>query len=277
MSGRDTTGAGERSGSAVIFMYHRVHTEGAHPGEGNYAIPAELFTQHIRRLSASGCPVVGLGELAAGPPPGRSVVLTFDDGYDTDVNVALPLLEELSLPAAFFVSPALVGQPGYLDWTQVRRLADAGMLVGSHGLDHTLLDALAPKELERQLSVSRRMLEDHLGRAVDTLSLPGGSGGRRAVHIAGQLGYRLVLGSSPGRVRIPSPGRALPRFAVRRGHGPGRIEALAHQRPWLLASTRIRHAGMQAVRTALGPSTYERLRARLVSAPDAAHPRQEGS
>jgi peptidoglycan/xylan/chitin deacetylase (PgdA/CDA1 family) len=246
-------------------MYHRVRLEGAHPIEGDYAIPSELFAHHVRRLASSGNPVVPLDAVSSRLPSGRSVILTFDDGCDSDGEVALPLLKEMGMPGAFFVNPALVGQPGHLDWPGVRRLSEAGMHVGSHGLDHTLLGGLSARELERQLSESRRRLEDHLGRPVDTLALPGGSGGGGVVRRAAELGYRLVLGSRPGTVRAPSPGRALPRLAVRRGHGPERVAALANHNLWLLAAARLRYALTQALRGGLGSSTYARVRERLVS------------
>jgi peptidoglycan/xylan/chitin deacetylase (PgdA/CDA1 family) len=259
----------ESPGYAVILMYHRVGIEGALPIEGDYALPSGLFARHARGLSSAGCRVVPLDAVRSGLPPGRSVILTFDDGYDTDEAVALPLLRDLGLPAAFFVSPALVGLPGHLDWPGVRRLSEAGMHVGSHGLDHTLLGGLPEDELARQLSDSRRMLEDHLGQPVGTLSLPGGSGGGQVVRRAIEAGYRLVLGSRPGTVCRPASGEALPRYAVRRGHSPAQVAALAQHDLWPRALARLRYALTQSLRGGLGASTWARLRERLVSAPEA--------
>lgn len=268
MTDRGTSRPEGRPGHAVILMYHRVRLEGALPVEGDYALPSDLFARHVRGLASPGRRVVSLDELASGLPPGRSVVLTFDDGCDSDEAVALPLLQEWGLAGAFFVSPALVGQPGHLDWPGVRRLADAGMHVGSHGLDHTLLGDLARSDLDRQLTESRRMLEDRLDRSVDTLALPGGSGDRRVVRRAMELGYRLVLGSRPGRLRGPVPGEALPRYAVRRGHGAARIEALADHRLGPRISARLRYLLTQVLRRGLGNSIYGRARERVVSPPN---------
>ena len=103
-------------------------------------------------------------------------------------------LMKLELPAAFFVNPSRIGQPGRLSWPQLEELAATGMRVGSHGLDHTLLDGLSRAEVERQLGVSKQILQQRLNTRIDTLSLPGGTGGRLAVEVAHELGYRLVLG-----------------------------------------------------------------------------------
>jgi peptidoglycan/xylan/chitin deacetylase (PgdA/CDA1 family) len=45
---------------------------------------------------------------AGGPLPSRAVALTFDDGYEDNLRLAVPLLEELRLPATFFLVPGLL-------------------------------------------------------------------------------------------------------------------------------------------------------------------------
>jgi peptidoglycan/xylan/chitin deacetylase (PgdA/CDA1 family) len=252
-------------GSAVILMYHRVDAAGAEPVEGDFALPTELFEDHVRRLADLGV-VRPLAALEGPPPPGRSVVLTFDDGCDTDVTVALPCLLERGLSAAFFVNPARVGTAGRVDWEGLRALVDARMTVGSHGLDHTLLDDLSDEELERQLALSRERLEDGLGRPVDALSLPGGTGGSRAVRLARRLGYRLVLGSRPAPFRRPRRDAPLPRFAVRRGHDATWVERVARQEARVLLAARARHAVTVLARGALGTTRYERWRDRWTRA-----------
>ncbi len=241
---------------AVVLMYHRVSLDDARPDEGDFALPTGLFEQQMRRLVSEGRPVVSLARLAAGDFEDGSVVLTFDDGCDTDVAVALPHLLELRFPAAFFLNPATVGERGRLGWPQVERLAAAGMRIGSHGLDHTLLDSLAPGEIERQLELSRRLLEERLGAEIDALSLPGGTGGRAALEAACRLGYRLVLGSRPGRVaRGPLP-LPVPRHAVRRRHGMEGFCAAVEQRFGFRLAQALRYRALQALRTAIGSGAY---------------------
>jgi len=241
---------------AVVLMYHRVSLDGARPEEGDFALPTWLFEGQMRRLASEGRPVVSLSQLVSGHFEDGAVVLTFDDGCDTDATVALPRLLELRFPAAFFVNPATVGTKGRLGWPQVERLAAAGMRIGSHGLDHTLLDGLAPGELERQLALSRRLIEERLGAEVDVLSLPGGTGGRAALETARRLGYRLVLGSRPGRV---ARGRLLlpvPRHAVRQRQGLEGFRAAVEQRLGFRLVQALRYRALQALRTLIGPKAY---------------------
>src|SRR5258708_32083448 len=161
---------------AAILRYHRASEAFAQAEEGDYALPTALFEAQMRLLKAAGRSVVPLAALTEGSYPDRSIVLTFDDGCDTDATVAAPLLRALGFPAAFFVNPALVGQPGRVSWAQLRAAATDGFLIGSDGLDHTLLHQLPPPDLQGQIVGSKRRLEDHLEKPVDALALPRGTG-----------------------------------------------------------------------------------------------------
>jgi hypothetical protein len=158
------------------------------------------------------------------------------------------------------VNPARLGTPGFLGWGDVRALADAGMVVGSHGLDHSLLDDLTDTDLRRQLQESRELLENRLGRAVEWLSLPGGTGGARAIKLARELGYRLVFGSRPGRVDLRRLPDLVPRFAVRRGDGLSGFRSIVEQRPGRLFHAALVYRSKQLARKALGGARYARWR-----------------
>lgn len=263
-SGRRRGDQGERDGAmrraaATILMYHRVSDARADLEEGDYALPAALFTAQMRLL-AQRWPVVALASLREGGHPERAVVLTFDDGCDTDATIAAPLLRSLGLPATFFVNPARVGEEGRASWDQLRALMAQGLTIGSHGLDHALLDELSAGELERQIVGSKRALEQRLGQPVDAFSLPGGSGGARARRTAHDAGYRYVLGSRPGLARRGASSGILPRLAIRRGHGLDGFEAAIGQQPLFLLSEALRYHLKHAARRLLGVPAYSRLR-----------------
>ena len=246
--------------SAVVLMYHRLSDGPFDPDEGDYVLSPSLFESQLRWLAAARRPVATLAQLAEGRHEDCAVVLTFDDGCDSDCTVASPLLRSLGFPAAFFVNPARVGAEGRAGWDELRTLAAHGFAIGSHGLDHTLLDGLSSADLERQIAESRRAIEDRLGARVDALSLPGGSGGERARRAALAAGYRLVLGSRPGVVRSAAGEFIVPRVAVRRGHGLAGFRAAVEKRPLFLLRLRLRYAVGHVGRRLIGAGTYGRLR-----------------
>jgi len=256
---------------SVILMYHRVSVAGALPAEGDYALSKATFEEQVRWLAGRGPAVVPLRDLAARKASRDSVVLTFDDGCETDATVAAPLLSELGLCASFFVNPETVGRPGFVSWDQLRELVRCGFEVGSHGLTHRLFADLTIEELTHQLEESKSALEGHLDCPVESVSLPGGSGGRRALETALGVGYRRVLGSRPGIVSDARAPRVLPRFAVRRGHGAAAFRRMVEG----ALLTRWRHVARFLVasggRSLLGVSRYERLRADWLAARSASH------
>lgn len=243
------------TGPAVVLMYHRLHRAGARweSAEGDYTLPAELFEDQVRGLAERGRPVVALEALPWALDRG-AVLLTFDDGCESDVTVAAPLLRELGLPAAFFVNPGLVGTAGRASWSELRGLADEGFTVGSHGLDHMLLDGLGAAELHRQVVESKRRLEDGLGRSIDALSLPGGTGGERARRLALDAGYRYVLGSQP--TPVSALGGILPRFAIRGRFGLPGFWDIVDRRPAALFRHALRYRLAHAARRFVGVGAY---------------------
>ena len=118
-----------------------------------------------------------------------------------DYTDAFPLLRERGLSAEFFVNPATMGQPGFLTWEQAREMAAAGMSVQSHAYDHLYLTRLAAGALHRQMSDSRRAIEDEVGRPSMFLAAPYGDVNRRVVDAALAAGYRAVCTSWPWPAR----------------------------------------------------------------------------
>ncbi len=250
---------------AVVLMYHRLSDGPFDPEEGDYVLPPSLFEAQVRWLSGRARTVLSLSALAEGRYGDGAVALTFDDGSGSDAALAGPLLLSLGFPAAFFVNPALVGGAGRASWDELRALAGEGFTIGSHGLDHALFDDLAPVELERQVTESKREIEERLGRKVDALSLPGGSGGDRARLAAHAAGYRLVLGSRPAPVLGPAGSGIVPRFAQRRGPGLAGFQATVDLRPLFLLRQQLRYGLTHAGRRLLGTRAYADIRRRRLS------------
>jgi peptidoglycan/xylan/chitin deacetylase (PgdA/CDA1 family) len=242
-------------------MYHRVGD--ARGDEADYAVDPAAFDAQVAWLAAGGRVVPAAALAAAGRAPG-TVVLTFDDGCDSDLSVVLPRLRALGLPASFFVSPARLGAPGFLSWEALEELARSpGVEIGAHGLDHALFADLSDAALDHQLREARARLEARLGRPVEALSLPGGSGGDRAWRAARAAGYRMVFDSRPGLVSGPAPDAPLPRFAVRRSLGARAFRRLADQAWAPRAGLALRYAVVRRARALLGTGAYGRLRRRL--------------
>jgi peptidoglycan/xylan/chitin deacetylase (PgdA/CDA1 family) len=257
-----------KGSGAIVLMYHRLGSgrlAGREPGEEIYAVTPETFSAQLEVLATSRCSVLSFEAAASAwlegrKLPERTVTLTFDDGNASDHAEALPALARRGYQGAFFVSPALVGREGYVDWAQLRELADAGMTVGAHGLDHTLLSRLDDEGVRRQFRECRRLMQDRLGRSPDCMSLPGGAGGPRVVAIAREEGFRVIADSVPRRADPQRRAGTLPRFAVRRALDLDGFRSLVEHQPLTLLRSTVRHRALLGLRATVGEGLYQRVR-----------------
>ncbi len=90
------------------------------------------------------------------------VTLTFDDGWETNLETVLPRLAQEEFPSVqFFATKFVEG----VDDRGVRELYAAGHEIGSHSVNHEDLRDLAPEELDYELQHSKAYLESITGTA----------------------------------------------------------------------------------------------------------------
>lgn len=174
--------------NSIVLMYHGIFSEhhavaNMRPEDIPYAISESTFAEHLALLK------------------NKSVLITFDDGDAGWFYSALPLLNKFEKKAIFFVTPELIGTPGYCSWKQLRALVMAGHKIGTHGLTHRFLPDLTEQECLNELVKSKEILEDRLGAEINTLSFPGGRFGRREIRLAKRAGYTFCFTSEPGRLK----------------------------------------------------------------------------
>ena len=147
-------------------------------------------------------------------PRFESIRLTFDDGNSSDYEIAVPALRKRGLKASFFVLGGRLNQSGYLSKAQVRELADEGFEIGSHGLRHVDWTKVNDEILQQELKGSKEVLEDAVGRPVNSASIPFGRYDRRVLRALSHCGY-LDIFSSDGGPRL-TKAWPVPRYSLRR-------------------------------------------------------------
>ena len=111
----------------TILTYHAI----GRPGErgSKFVVPRCRFARQISWLSRR-YTVIPLDDLAAcfrehRLPPAKSVVITFEDGYEDSLSIALPILERSKLPWTLFV-PSAAGSRN--TWDDATELAGRGLI-----------------------------------------------------------------------------------------------------------------------------------------------------
>ncbi|KQX35639.1 hypothetical protein ASD04_12675 [Devosia sp. Root436] len=170
-----------------VLCYHSVNDTGNAECD---PLPSALFESHLQHLRAHYTPI-SLAELAdalnsgASIPP-DAVVVTFDDGYRDNFEVAYPLLSQYRIPATFFIVPGfldgevdLIGDPGWeaMSWENVLSM-DADPLVefGAHTQSHPILSTLSETQARHEISKSKAELQRRLGHVIEFFAYPYGQG-----------------------------------------------------------------------------------------------------
>ena len=149
-----------------ILLYHHVTEE---PGYGDSVISASRLEEHLRALTAAGYTAVSLSMAEAfvhdgTPLPEKPICITFDDGYESNATLALPLLEKYKMKATFFYIGWAVGKDTYkstgkpiyqhFDFDTARKMRDTGLIeFGSHTFDMHQSDTLEAQKDGSRLAV----------------------------------------------------------------------------------------------------------------------------
>ena len=114
----------------------------------DYIMPIAAFKQHIKILHDSGYHAVLPDQvydyLTKGTAlPSKPIMLTFDDTDLDQFTIAAPELKKYGYKAVYFIMTVSLGRPRYMTEAQVKQLADAGNIIGSHTWDHHRFDRLS--------------------------------------------------------------------------------------------------------------------------------------
>lgn len=127
------------------------------------------------------------------------VELSFDDGYASDIEIALPAITARGLHARFFPLAGRLGQRGYLSADAVRELASAGMTIGSHGMAHRSWRGMKTDVKREELVAARDILATAAGSAIDAAACPFGDYDRGVLRALRAHGYTAVFTSDRRR------------------------------------------------------------------------------
>lgn len=219
-----------RSGWIRFPFYHHVFDD-----------EREGFRRQLEFMAGLG-DFIGLDDAVAmmesgDPIDGRYFCVTFDDGFKNWITNAVPILLDKTVPAAFFVVTRYIGTSvekdrdllrgfystrdrvvEFLDWDDCRRMAKAGMTIGSHTVNHVHLAALDEAAVEAELKGSKETIEAELGQPCRHFCCPFGRRNvdflpQRDPRIARRVGYRSFLSGHRGATtRGASP------MMIRRDH-----------------------------------------------------------
>ncbi len=203
---------------AHILMYHYVRTLTAEQAQAdavgnNLSVSPDLLEQHLQSLQELGYQSISMRDAAAGKGTHRSVVLTFDDGYEDFYTTAWPLLKKYNYSATVYIISGKNGN-GFLTHEQIKELAASGIEIGAHTTGHMNLASHTPEEQQIDLTASKRALEKLTGTPVTTLAYPAGRYTSDTMRIASDIGFTSAVTTNFGIASIYDSAFELPRLRM---------------------------------------------------------------
>src|SRR4051812_36532244 len=203
----------DQNAQVVIFGYHRFVPNVRRP---DTEITPQLFEQQMQELKNKSISVIPMQDFLAwrrgekAIPP-KSAIITFDDGWKSQYDVAWPILKKFNYPVTLFIYTEGI-RPGHfsggesMTWDMLAEMRDAGVDIQGHSATHSDLrkpyDKVAKKKLnpeeyeqwlDKELVGSKQMIEQKLGVKVNCFAVPYGFHNDHIRDVAMKAGYEALF------------------------------------------------------------------------------------
>lgn len=187
-----------------ILMYHYIDYQ-----QNSVTVLPDNFRKQMAYLYKNNYQVISLDELVQETKAKKtfnrkSVVITFDDGYEDNYTYACPILKRYDFPAAIFLISGMVGKKGYLNWQQIKDMQGQGILFGAHATKYNtyLPDLEQDQDLIMEIAGSKIDIERQIKTKVDYFSYPIGGFNDKIKDIVKIAGYKGACTTNRGRDRF---------------------------------------------------------------------------
>jgi GT2 family glycosyltransferase/peptidoglycan/xylan/chitin deacetylase (PgdA/CDA1 family) len=218
----------ETTRGVPVLLYHAFTDSGE---DDTYVLPRRSFARQMRLLARLRFRVISAEELVLSlregrMPARRSAVITIDDGYADNFEIAYPELRRHRFPATVYMvsrgigkrnewndAGAASGRP-LLSLEQLRSMQEHGIQIGSHTQTHCSLPEAPAEIAAREIRDSRADLEASEMTAT-TFAYPYGQLDDRIVELVGEAGYVGAYASHvPVRAGLGSDPLQVPRIEI---------------------------------------------------------------
>lgn len=212
------------SNKAAILMYHSV-------GENDLFFNVQLknFIKQMDYLKKNKFNVVNLDQLIEWIEkkqkiPKKTVVLTFDDGYQDNYFNVLPILKKYNFSATIFLAVNLIGQKigdsekivlDMLNWLQIKEMHQLGLIdFQPHSMNHPELSHLNLEEAKKEINRSKISIQEKLNKKCNFFAYPRGNFNEETVSILKELNFSVGLTINGGLVSKKNNLFKLPRQSI---------------------------------------------------------------
>lgn len=203
----------DQTAQVIVYGYHRFVNQVKRP---DTEITPQMFEQQMQELKNRGITVIGMQDFLAWKRGDKNIsprcaIITFDDGWKSQYDVAWPIMKKFGYPFTLFIYTEGVrgghfGGGEAITWEQLAEMRDAGVDIQAHSATHQDLrkpydkvakKKLSPPEYEQWLHNEvvgcKELLEQRLGIRVNCFAVPYGFYNKHIEEVAMQAGYEALF------------------------------------------------------------------------------------
>src|SRR5436190_722345 len=232
----------DQTAQTIIFCYHLLVDKVRYPGT---EITPAAFEAQMKELKDRGITVISMQDLLAWKRgekniPPRCAIITFDDGYKSQYEVAWPIMKKYGYPFTMFiytegVRGGSLGGGGAITWEQLADMRDNGVDIEAHTATHQdlreghaitlvgqgvkktrtkLTGAAYEQWLQNEVVGSKQLLEQRLGIKVNCFAVPFGNYNEHVKEMARNAGYEAMFTVYGQPITFTSPLDSIGRYAI---------------------------------------------------------------
>lgn len=181
--------------SVPVLMYHSIGTSKLNP----YVVSPDRLNMDMKYLKDNGFTTLSTDELydfmvKNKPIPKKSILITFDDGYEDNYINAFPILKKYNFKATVFVITGYVDKSKYfLSSAQLKEMQKSGIDIESHTNLHDKLEACTYDAQLETLKTSKKFIENTLNKTIKYISYPFGSYNLDTLKAVNAAGYKMAF------------------------------------------------------------------------------------
>ncbi|MCL4417120.1 MAG: polysaccharide deacetylase family protein [Actinobacteria bacterium] len=137
--------------------------------------------------------------------PGKSVVVTLDDGYSDAYQYAYPIAQRYRIILNLAIPTGLISGERYMNWGQIEEMSRSGIVnFIDHTWSHYSVNRGPLEKIKYEIETAKTQLEQHTGQKIDVFVYPYGSSSPTSINVLEQDGFIGAFSTIPGTYQCDS-------------------------------------------------------------------------
>ena len=208
--------------SATVFMYHKF-------GVSKYpstSVTIDQLEKHIIEFTKEKYNVLSLDFIVDtiindGDLPDNTIGISIDDADKSFFETGWPLFKKHNIPVTLFVTTGTIANnnKSYLNWDQIRKLRDEGVIIGAHSHTHAHMPDINIEEVRNEIELSNKIFLRELGEIPTLFAFPYGEANSEIIELLKEYKFKVAFGQHSGIINETSNMYYLPRFSLNEKYG----------------------------------------------------------